>query len=63
MTKSDEITKNKEKGKEEDKHEDKNQEKRVTFTYCGKEVDTALKYLKLLISKYHTKLIILYRKF
>ena len=44
MTKSDKITWNKEKGKEEDKHGDKNQEKWAAFTYCGKEVNTALKY-------------------
>jgi hypothetical protein len=51
MTKSNKITKNKEEGKEKGKHGDKNQEKWATFTYCGKEVNTALKYLKLLISK------------
>jgi hypothetical protein len=57
--KADKKTKNKEKGKEEDKHGDKNEEKRATFTYCGKEVNTALKYLNLQIPKYNTELIIL----
>jgi hypothetical protein len=52
VTKSDKITKNKEKGKEEDKHGDK--KKKTTFTYCGKEGNTALKCLNLLIPKYHT---------
>jgi hypothetical protein len=62
MTKSDKITKNKGKGKEGDKYGDKNQEKWATFTCCGKERNTTLRYLTLLVSKYHTKFVILQRK-
>lgn len=46
ITKSDKITKNKEKGKEEDKHGGKYQEKWATFTYCRKEVKYSAKLYK-----------------